>query len=89
MSHTPGEWIAKYGDRVALSDDLNGTRSVAHVYDPDAYGIGGTQEDNRHFIASAPDLTVASVQSVNRLAGRSREPFGPINFAIINADSRR
>ena len=29
---TPGEWLARYDDRITRSDDTDGTKSIMHVY---------------------------------------------------------
>lgn len=53
-THTPGPWVARYDDRVSLPNDVDGTKSIAHVY-----GWPGqpyAQSANQALIAAAPEL---------------------------------
>jgi hypothetical protein len=55
--HTPGPWITRYYDRVTRHDDIDGSKSIAHVY-----GVKGSPDEqpaNRNLIAAAPDMLAA------------------------------
>jgi hypothetical protein len=55
--HTPGPWLPRYSDRVTRADDVDGTKSIAHVY-----GVRGepyAQQANQHLISAAPDMLEA------------------------------
>lgn len=52
--HTPGPWLARYGDRVTRADDTDGSKSIAHVYGWREHPE--QQEANQKLIAAAPEL---------------------------------
>jgi hypothetical protein len=56
-SFTPGPWILRYANRVTRADDMDGTKSIAHVYEC------REQNANLRLIAAAPDMYEAIANS--------------------------
>ncbi len=51
---TEGPWIQRYSDRITTSDDINGTKSICHVYE--TAKTSGNRKANLSLIAAAPDM---------------------------------
>lgn len=67
---TPGPWIKKYADRVCLSNDTDGSKSIVHCYNGEIDNQWINPDSNAEFIANARTdipLLITEIENIRQV----------------------